>query len=205
MNWIAPIGFIERSGEMMFQIVVIGTSAGGLSALQTLLPNLAEDFPYPVVVVQHRSKESGSGLCTFLQAKSSLPVSEPEDKEPIMPGHVYLAPRDYHLLIERDNFALSTEAPVWYARPSINVLFESAADAYGEAVIGVILTGANADGARGLAAIKAAGGMAIVEEPSTAEAKEMPESAIAATQVDRILPLSEIATFLNSLSHVAAR
>jgi two-component system chemotaxis response regulator CheB len=187
------------------KIIVIGTSAGGLAALQVLLPALSEDFPAPLVVVQHRSKEPGSRLCDFLQKSSRLPVGEPEDKEPIRPGRVYLAPRDYHLLIEAGNFALSTDAPVYFARPSIDVLFESAADAYGEKVVGVILTGANRDGAQGLTRIKAAGGLALVQEPSTAQAREMPEAAIAATGVDRILPLSEMAPFLINLCHPLAR
>lgn len=190
---------------MADKIIVVGTSAGGLAALQVLLPGLAEEFPSPLVVVQHRSREAGSSLCDFLQKSSRLPVTEPEDKEPILPGRVYLAPRDYHLLIEKGNFALSTEAPVYFARPSIDVLFDSAADAYGEQVVGVILTGANADGARGLSRIKAEGGLALVQEPSTAQAREMPEAAIAATSVDRILPLGEVAPFLNNLCHPAAR
>jgi two-component system chemotaxis response regulator CheB len=187
------------------KIIVVGTSTGGLSALQVLLPGLSEEFPSALVVVQHRSKEQGSRLCDFLQKSSRLPVGEPEDKEPILHGRVYLAPRDYHLLIEEGSFALSTEAPVYFARPSIDVLFESAADAYGERVVGVILTGANGDGARGLARIKAAGGLAVVQEPSTAQAREMPLAAISATSVDHILPLGEMAPFLNDLCHPLAR
>jgi len=187
------------------KIIVVGTSTGGLAALQVLLPGLSEEFPFPLVVVQHRSKAPGSRLCAFLQKSSRLPVREPEDKEPILPGHVYLAPSDYHLLVEKGNFALSTEAPVYFARPSVDVLFEAAADAYGGQVVGVILTGANGDGARGLARVKAAGGLAVVQEPSTAQAREMPEAAIAATTVDRILPLREMAPFLNNLCHPSAR
>jgi len=181
------------------RIVVVGTSFGGLTALQTLLPALPKNFRAPVVIVQHRSREAGSGLCEFLNKHSLLPVREPEDKETIMPGHVYLAPRDYHLLLDGENFALSTEAPVEYARPSIDVLFESAADAYREKVLGVILTGANADGARGLARIKESGGVCIVEDPATAESKQMPEAALAATRVDQISPLAGIAPLLVEL------
>ncbi len=190
------------SGE---RVVVVGTSTGGLAAMQVLLPGLAEGFPWPVVIVQHRSKEQGSELCKYLQRCCRRNVSEPEDKEPIMAGRVYLAPRDYHLLVERGNFALSTEAPVYFARPSIDVLFESAADAYGAGVVGVVLTGANGDGARGLARIKAAGGVAVVQEPATARAPEMPRAAIGAAAVDRVLPLPEIAPFLNGLGQEAAR
>lgn len=185
----------------MDKLVVVGTSTGGLNALQTLLPKLPKKFSCAVVVVQHRGKEPGSQLRDFLQRSSSLPVKEPEDKEPIRAGCVYLAPRDYHLLVEPGNFALSTEAPVYFARPSIDVLFESAADAYGEDVIGVVLTGANGDGARGLARIKEAGGLAVVEEPSSAQAPEMPQAALAATKVDRVLPLPEIGVFLNAVCH----
>lgn len=184
---------------MKFEIIVVGTSYGGLAALQTMLPALAPDFRMPVVVVQHRGKDSDN-LCEFLQRHSALPLSEPNDKEAIAPGRVYLAPRDYHLLIERDGFALSTEAPVGYARPSVNVLFESAADVYQEHVVGVVLTGANTDGARGLAKIKSYGGLCVVEDPASAESRGMPSAAIAATPVDAILPLSRIAPFLNQLS-----
>ena len=173
--------------------------------MQVLLPGLAEDFPWAVVVVQHRSKEPGSELCRYLQRCCRRNVSEPEDKEPIMTGRVYLAPRDYHLLVERGNFALSTEAPVYFARPSIDVLFESAADAYRDLAVGVILTGANRDGARGLARIKSSGGRAVVQEPQGAESRAMPEAAIAATEVDRVLPLAGIAAYLNELCGLPAK
>ena len=187
------------------QIVVIGTSSGGLEAMQVLLPGLGEKFPCPLVVAQHRGREAGSGLRDFLQKSCRMPIEEPEDKSPIEPGHVYLAPGDYHLLVEKGHFALSIDAPVWYARPSINVLFESAADAYAETVIGIILSGANGDGARGLAAIKARGGTTIVEEPATAAYRAMPEAALNATAVDRVLPLAEIAPYLSSICHAGAR
>lgn len=183
---------------MAFEIVVVGTSYGGLAALQILLPALARDFPLPVVIVQHRGKDS-ENLCEFLGKHSALPVGEPDDKDSIAPGRIYLAPRDYHLLVERDGFALSTEAPVGYARPSVNVLFESAADVYQEHVVGVVLTGTNTDGARGLAKIKSYGGLCVVEDPAGAESRGMPTAAIAATKVDAILPLREIAPFLNQL------
>ena len=146
-------------------IVVVGTSSGGLKALQTLLSGLPARFPLPLVIVQHRGKDSEAGLCEFLDQASSLPVTEPEDKESLLAEHVYLAPRDYHLLIEEKSFALSTESPVAFARPSIDVLFESAADEYKEHAIGVILTGANRDGARGLARIKTNGGITTGRRP----------------------------------------
>jgi two-component system chemotaxis response regulator CheB len=173
------------------KIVVIGASTGGLKALQLLLSSLPAEFPLPIVIVQHRGADS-EVLLEFLRRSSKLHVKEPEDKEPIEAGKVYLAPCDYHLLVENRSFALSTESPVAYARPSIDVLFESAADEYEDATIGVILTGANRDGARGLKTIKARGGLTIVENPASATSREMPEAAIAASTVDWVLPLQEI-------------
>ncbi|MBI2876293.1 MAG: chemotaxis protein CheB, partial [Candidatus Tectomicrobia bacterium] len=156
----------------------------------------------PVAVAQHRQKGSDDTLAMLLQRFTVLSVGEAEDKEAILPGHIYLAPPDYHLLVEEGHFSLSTEAPVWYARPSIDLLFESAADAYAERVIGVILTGASPDGARGLARIKERGGLAIVQDPATAESRIMPEAAIAATEIDQILPLEAIGPFLAGLCHI---
>lgn len=187
-----------------FDIVVIGTSTGGLQALQTLLSGLRPEFSMPIVVVQHRAKDAESGLCQFLNRFSALPVVEPEDKEPLLAGRVYLAPRDYHVLLEKRSLALSTDGAVGFARPSIDVLFESAADEYQERAIGVILTGANRDGARGLAAIKSRGGLTIVEDPSSAVCRELPDAAIALTQADWILLLPEIAPRLQQLSATAA-
>jgi two-component system, chemotaxis family, protein-glutamate methylesterase/glutaminase len=182
-----------------FEIVVVGASTGGLKALQVLLSRLPEEFSLPLVIVQHRGRDIETGLCEFLARSSSLPITEPEDKERMLPGRAYLAPRDYHLLVESGSFALSTDAPVAFARPSIDVLFESVADEYQDRAIGVILTGANQDGAHGLAAIKAQGGLALVEDPVTAACREMPAAAINLTKVDRILPLQEIATNLHEL------
>lgn len=187
----------------MAEIIVIGTSRGGLKALQELLPELDNTLQVPIVIVQHRGKESETGLCQFLSNYSALPISEPDDKEQIMPGHIYLAPRDYHLLIENRNFALSIDPPIGFARPSIDLLFECAADEYGQGVIGVILTGRNRDGARGLAAISKRGGFTIVQDPDSAEFREMPDAAVAQTEVDWILPLKDIAQRLVELSGVA--
>lgn len=188
---------------MAFEIVVVGASTGGLQALQVLLSGLPAEFSLPMVIVQHRGKDMETGLCEFLARSSRLPVTEPEDKEPLLPGHAYLAPRDYHLLVESGSFALSTDAPVGFARPSIDILFESAADEYQDRAIGVILTGANHDGARGLAAIKAQGGLTLVEDPVTAACREMPDAAINLTRVDWILPLQEMAAGLHKLSNNA--
>ncbi|HEX3280652.1 MAG TPA: chemotaxis protein CheB [Pyrinomonadaceae bacterium] len=185
------------------EIVAVGTSTGGLKALQTLLSGLSADFPLPVVIVQHRAT-SEHGLCEFLARSSRLPVSEPEDKEPVMSGRVYLAPRDYHLLIENRSFALSVDQAVAYARPSIDVLFECVADEYRDKAVGVVLTGANADGARGLAKISSQGGVTLIENPETATSNEMPRAALAHTKADWVLPLEEIAPCLNKLVSAVA-
>jgi len=198
-----------------YKIVVVGTSLGGLHALQILLPSLPKSFPLPVAIVQHRHKESNDSLSVFLQGYCALPLTEAEDKEAIVPGRVYLAPPDYHLLVEEGHFALSTEAAVCHARPSIDVLFESAADAYAQGVIGVILTGASHDGSQGLLSIQAQGGLALIEDPTTAQSPTMPTAALAALQQQRIsntvvtaywiLPLRDIAPFLVNLCHLALR
>ena len=182
---------------MEIELVVIGTSLGGLAALKVVLGKLAANFALPIAVVQHRHRESDRSLSQFLQASLQLPIVEVEDKDPIKPGRVYLAPPDYHLLVEVGHFALSTDAPVLYARPSIDVLFESAADAYGSQTVGIVLTGANYDGAAGLARIQAAGGRAIVQDPATAEGRVMPEAAIAAVPTATVLSLSAIADYLS--------
>lgn len=189
---------------MSYSIAVVGTSLGGLQALSTILKHLPKQIGFPIAIVQHRTSEAGT-LCEFLQKNSNLPVYDAQDKQMLYPGVAYLAPSGYHMLIEGETLALSTEAPVWSARPSIDVLFESAADIFGEQVIGVILTGASQDGALGLAKIKQRGGLAIVQDPATAESRVMPEAAIAATQVDHIVALDAIAPLLASISTVIVR
>jgi two-component system, chemotaxis family, protein-glutamate methylesterase/glutaminase len=181
------------------KIVVIGASVGGLSALKILLKNLPNNLKCPVIVVQHRHHDSRDKLRDMLQQYTSLIVREVEDKDKILAGYLYLAPADYHLLVESGYFTLSTDEAVSYARPSIDVLFESAADVYGEQVVGVILTGANEDGAEGLRMVKSSFGIAIVQEPANAECPVMPKAAIAAVAVDWILPLEEIANKLVEL------
>lgn len=181
------------------EIVVVGTSLGGLSALEELLGGLPVTFPVPVTVVQHRSVQSGSSMRATLQRHTALRVREPDDKEALLPGRVYIAPPDYHLLIERGHFALSVDAPVMYARPSINVLFESAADAYGPGVLAVVLTGASADGAKGAAWVKRCGGRVLVQDPATAECSVMPRAATLAATPDWILPIEAMAAFLERI------
>jgi two-component system chemotaxis response regulator CheB len=187
---------------MSFDVVLIGTSTGGLKALQHVLISLPPEFPLPVVIVQHRGKAADNGLCEYLAEFCNMPISEPEDKEPLLPGHIYLAPRDYHLLIENGGFALSTDAPEAFARPSIDALFESAADEFHQRSIAVILTGANRDGARGLSTIKNRGGLTIVEDPASAACGELPAAAIERTNPDWIVPLHGIAPLLLKLIEV---
>ncbi len=182
---------------MDFKIVVAGTSLGGLKAITALLSALPENFSLPLVVIQHREYASGELLKGLLQKVTCLPVQEVEDKDAILPGRIYLAPPDYHLLIDRGEFALSIDDPVTFARPSVDVAFDSAAASYGQGVLAVILTGAGRDGAAGAASIEAFGGVVLVQDPSSAEAKSMPQAAIAATKAAHVLPLAEIISFLH--------
>ncbi len=179
-----------------YELVVIGVSLGGLQALSIILKSLPKDFAIALAIVQHRPISLNGQLVKVLQQQSLLPVIEPQDKQAIAAAKVYLAPADYHLLVEPNHFALSTEAAVCFARPSIDVLFETAADAYTERVIGIILTGASNDGAQGLAKIKAYGGLTIVQDPTTAMSRIMPDAAISAVPSAKIIPLNEIAPFL---------
>lgn len=178
------------------QFIAIGASLGGTSALQLLLPTIPRDWRAVVTLVFHRAQGSGDMLERFLRKYSPLPVEEVQDKTLITPGRLYYAPSDYHLLVEENHFALSTEAAVSYARPSIDVLFESAAEMYGENTVGVVLSGSGHDGAAGLIAIKERGGLTVVQSPGTAESTYMPNAAIATGKVDKILPLEEIVPFL---------
>ena len=170
---------------MTYELVVIGASWGGLHAVGTILSSLPpRDLDVAVVVAQHRQADSpDGGLGSLLTSRTKFDVADANDKTAIERGRVYLAPPDYHLLVQPGYFSLSTEERVNYARPSIDVLFESAADAYRERLIGVILTGANEDGAAGLARVKELGGVAIVQDPATAEKRAMPDEAIAAAGI----------------------
>ncbi len=185
---------------MRTDLIAIGTSLGGLNALLAVVGQLPRDLPVPLVVVQHRGPSQDAGLVRLLQQRTALRVIEAEDKTMLEPGVMFVAPADYHLLVEdRQSLALSTEAPVRAARPSIDVLFESAADVFGATLVGVLLTGASADGAAGLARVKQRGGRAIVQDPLTAECATMPSAGIAATAVDYVLPLERIGEHLLSL------
>ncbi len=182
---------------MPYKAIVIGVSAGGLQALKTVLPALPESFPLPIAIVQHIGERSDGFMAEYLDQASQLTVKEAEDKEPLSSGTAYLAPPGYHLLIEPDRtFGLSVDARVNYSCPSIDVLFESAAEVFAESLIGIVLTGANADGAQGLKIIKERGGLAIVQNPENAESAAMPKAAISATQVDYVVNLEQIAPLL---------
>lgn len=180
--------------------IVIGASAGALEALSTILPSLPTDYPLPIFVVVHIPPDKKSILAELFKAKCRMNVVEVEDKEPIFPGTIYFAPPDYHLLVENDQtLSLSSDEPVLFSRPSIDVLFESAADVYGRQLTGIILTGANQDGAKGMKAIAEAGGEAIVQEPGEAFQAAMPEGAIASTPDARIMSLGSITAYLEEI------
>jgi two-component system chemotaxis response regulator CheB len=197
-------------------MVVIGASLGGLQALQVVLAAMPPDFGVPIAIVQHRTRSSDTRLRDLLQTVCPLPVVEAEDKELLRPGQVYLAPADYHLLVEsaggpargpdpvprgpRDpHLALSTEGPVNYSRPSIDVLFESAADVYGSDLVAVVLTGSSDDGARGAARVGQLGGTVLIQDPASAQSATMPAAAVARTAATRTYSLEEIAARLIAL------
>jgi len=184
------------------EAVVIGASAGGVGALLRLLPGLPADYGRAVVAVLHIPDGRQSHLAGVFQQRMNLPVREAQDKEELASGTLYFAGSGYHLSVERDrSFSLSCEAPLHFARPAIDYLMESAADAYGPALVGILLTGANHDGAAGLAAIGAAGGLTVVQDPQEAEVPTMPQQAIRLRAPDLILPLEEIHTLLMMLEN----
>lgn len=185
--------------------VVIGASAGGIEALSVLLPALAPDLLTPVFIVLHLPRDPPSVLAEIFTRKCAVPVREAEDKEAVASGTVYFAPNNYHLLVDHGpRLALSADDPVHHSRPSIDVLFESAAEVFGARLLGIILSGANEDGASGLAAIHDAGGVTIVQSPDTARAPHMVLSALKLRPADRVLPLIEIADMLRTLDKSGA-
>lgn len=168
-------------------LVVIGGSWGGMRALGTILAGLASGLDAALLVVLHRASDGRDALLANALARSTaLPIRDAEDKDPLVRGSILLAPADYHLLVERESVALSVDHPVQHSRPSIDVTFESAAEAHGRQVIGILLSGANADGAAGLAEIARRGGLTIVQDPATAERREMPESALRLVKADLV-------------------
>ncbi|HEX7169098.1 MAG TPA: chemotaxis protein CheB [Acidimicrobiales bacterium] len=185
-------------------LAVIGASWGGMAAVGALLEPLGETISIPLAVALHRSPTTrDDALVRSLARRCKLPVVEADDKTALEPGHVYVAPADYHLLVDDGHLSLSVEPPVRFSRPSIDVLFESAAEVYGEGVVAVVLTGANDDGARGVVKVKEHGGTVFVQDPATAERREMPDAAIATNAVDRVLPVPAIAAALNVLGGAA--
>ncbi|MDD4555352.1 MAG: chemotaxis protein CheB [Bacteroidales bacterium] len=185
-----------------YEAVVIGSSAGGLNALKTIFKCLDRSFRIPFIIVQHISPDSENYLIQILNDLNRLNVKEADEKEVPRRGMAYLAPPNYHLLVEPDrSFTLTVDERVNYARPSIDVLFETAAEAYRDALIGIVLTGANNDGSKGLKKIKEFGGVTIVQDPENAEVDSMPKAAIRTAKVDHILTLEGIAAFLNDLEN----
>lgn len=190
----------EALADRRIEVVVIGASAGGIEALLTLLPALPASIRFAVVCILHMPPDRESRLAELFAERVSVPVREAADKDGISPGIVYFAVPGYHLSVEQDRtFSLSCEPPVHYARPAIDVLMESAADAYGSALAGVLLTGANQDGADGMARIRACGGLTIVQDPQEAQSATMPEQAIAKCKPHLVLPLADIAALLPTL------
>ena len=184
----------------IFKIVVIGVSAGGTDALCKILGTLPASFPLPVVIVQHLHPDQNGYMIEHLNKIWRMNVEEAIDKTVIKKGNIYFAPSDYHLLIEDENtFALSLDEKVCYSRPSIDVLFKSAADVYGEAILAIILTGANSDGTEGIKYIKKKGGMTIAQDPEDAYSPIMPQSAIDTGKIDKILTLNEISNILHKI------
>ncbi|MFL5963727.1 MAG: chemotaxis protein CheB [Gaiellaceae bacterium] len=185
-------------------LVAIGTSWGGLDVLRDILRNLPAELDAAIVIAQHRSPDSHpTAFRDLLGAVSRLQVREAADKDAIRPGTAYIAAPDYHLLVEPGSVSLSTDEPVLFARPSIDVLFETAAESYRHRCIGVVLTGANDDGAHGLARVAELGGTAIVQDPATAQRDEMPRAALRATPSARVVPVAEIAPLLVDLCGLA--
>lgn len=182
------------------EAITIGASAGAVQALSRILPELPADYPLAVLVVVHVPPDRSNMLVPLFQAKCRVAVREAEDKEPIEPGVIYFAPSDYHLLVEADrSLSLSADPPALYSRPCIDFLFESAADTYGPALVGVVLTGANQDGAAGLKSIDEAGGFTLVEDPTSAYASTMPQAALEATPRATAASLANIASYLAGL------
>ncbi|GAB3506808.1 chemotaxis protein CheB [Spirosoma knui] len=183
------------------QVVVIGGSTGSIEVLLKLLPALPSPLPVAIIVVVHRKNTADSTLATLLATKTAIPLKEVDDKDPVTPGTIYLAPADYHLLIEPNGLlTLDDSEKIHYSRPSIDVTFESAADVYGRGLVGVLLSGANADGVSGLHAIKRAGGQIIAQDPSTALAGFMPQQAIRQLPIDHVFTVDELIRFMNTLS-----
>ena len=189
---------------MSYRAIVIGGSAGSFPVVTKILSQLRPGFRVPIILCLHRLKHVREGFSEALGYKSVLPVIEPSDKQKIKPGHVYLAPSNYHLMVEHvgNAFALSTDEMVKFSRPSIDVLFQSAAYTYREKVVGILLSGANTDGVAGIACLKKRGGYTLVQDPAECTIRTMTEGAIKATEIDEVLTTEGIIKYLNQLSNV---
>nr|MDT0251013.1 chemotaxis protein CheB [Endozoicomonas sp.] len=193
----------DSVAERKYQAVVLGTSAGGINALAFLFSQLGEDFSLPVLVTKHIGLNDDRGMLRVLSRQSTLPVKVAKDKHRIQPGTIYLAPAGYHMLVEEnDTVSLNLEAPIAHSRPSIDVLFQSAASVYGPSLVAVILTGANRDGADGIRTVKAFGGTTIAQCPRSAEMGVMPKASLDTGCIDYLMTLEEIPAYLDGISCV---
>lgn len=192
---------MARRRERRYKAIVAGVSTGGVEALKVVLGKLPKDFPLPVIVVAHISPEADNGLALLLDDLCRIKVKEADELEKASAATVYIAPPNYHLQLERNScLSLTIDPPVNYARPSVDVLFETAADALGPALIGVVMTGAGSDGSRGLKRIKKSGGVVVVQDPENAVAESMPRSAMIAVKPDHVVPLEQLGALLRKLS-----
>ncbi len=194
---------MTRNRKRLYKAVAVGVSSGGVEALKVMLGGLPSDFPLPVMIVAHISPEADNGLALLLDDLCDIRVKEADELEAAEAGTVYIAPPNYHLLVEkRAVLSLSVDPPVRFARPSVDVLFESAANAFGPGLIGVVMTGAGSDGSNGVKRIKESGGVVVVQDPQGAETDSMPKSAISAVAPDHITPLAGIAELLVTLARL---
>jgi two-component system chemotaxis response regulator CheB len=192
---------MSEARRRQYKAIVIGISTGGVGTLKALLGALPKDFPLPILIVQHLCPDSGDAMAVFLDELCAMHVKEADEQERPTGGWVYLAPANYHLMVEPDGrLGLSTDPPVNFSRPSVDVLFETAAEAFGEGLIGVVLTGAGIDGSRGLKRIKDKGGVAVVQDPDDAAADSMPRHAMAAVHPDHVVTLSTLPQLFINLS-----
>lgn len=191
----------ENDVKRDLKVVVIGGSAGSLSVLFEIFPALSPDLNTTIILVLHRKNSADSALSDLLATKTVIPTKEVEDKDPILPGNIYLAPADYHLLIEKDyTFSLDYSEKINFSRPSLDVTFESAADVFGPSLTAILLSGANEDGTAGLTTVKQSGGFIVAQKPETAQMPFMPQYAIAHTDIDMVLDVKEITDFINLLN-----
>lgn len=189
----------ENKMKTPCELIVIGGSSGSIEVLLKLLPSLKAPLSLAIILVLHRKNSVESTMTELFSGRTSIPVKEVEDKDAVEPGTIYIAPADYHLLVEREReFSLDSSEKINFSRPSLDVTFESAAEVYGPSLVGIILSGANADGTNGLRAVKRAGGLTIAQNPATAQVAYMPEQAILHNTIDYIFDVSELATFINS-------